>query len=105
MRSLLPKQRRVNGHDLIEGAIVEAHQHMLTQIGHGIGERLLAAAERILGRAPYVRRGHVSYRLEQTRASPKCHAVQSQCFSRNGSRMRHLLTVGRSAAALAALRL
>ena len=54
MRSLLPEQRRVNGHDLIEGAIAEAHQHMLTQIGHGIGERLLAAAERILGRAPYV---------------------------------------------------
>ena len=70
MRSLLPEQRRVNGHDLIEGAIAEAHQHMLTQIGHGIGERLLAAAERILGRAPYVRRGHVSYSLEQTPPAP-----------------------------------
>jgi hypothetical protein len=92
MRSLLPELRRVNGHDLIEGAITEAHQHMLTQIGQGIGERLLSAAEHVLGRAPYVRRGHVSYSLEQTRACPQCHAVQSQCFSRNGSRLRHLLT-------------
>jgi transposase len=92
MRSVLPEQRRVNGHDLIAGAIEEAHSHMLDQIGHGIGERLRAAAEYVLGRASYVRRGHVSNRIEQTRACPKCHAVQSQRFRRNGSRMRHLLT-------------
>jgi len=92
MRSLLPEQRRVNGHDVIEGAIAEAHHQVLQQIGHGIASRLHAAAEHVLGRAPYVRRGHVSYSLEQTRACPQCHAVQSQRFSRNGSRMRHLLT-------------
>lgn len=92
MRSLLPERRRVNGHDLIEGAIAEAHRHMLDRIGQGISERLSAAAEYVLGRAAYVRRGHVSYSLEQTRACPKCCAVQSQRFSRNGSRMRHLLT-------------
>jgi putative transposase len=92
MRSLLPEQRHVNGHDLIEGAIAEAHRNVLRQIGHGIGERLSAAAEYVLGRAPYVRRGHVPYSIEQTRACPKCHAVQSQRFSRNGSRTRHLLT-------------
>jgi transposase-like protein len=92
MRSLLPEQRRVNGYDLIEGAIAEAHRHMLARIGQGIGERLSAAAEYVLGRAPYVRRGHVAYSLEQTRACPQCRAVQSQRFSRNGSRMRHLLT-------------
>lgn len=92
MRSLLPEQRRVNGHDLIEGALAAAHQQLLRQIGHSIGERLLSAAEHILGRAPYVRRGHVAESLEQTRACPQCHAVQSQRFSRNGSRMRHLLT-------------
>jgi hypothetical protein len=92
MRSLLPEQRRVNGHDLIEGAIAEAHRQVLQQIGHGIARRLHAAAEHVLGRAPYVRRGHVAYSLEQTRACPKCHTVQSQRFSRNGSRPRHLLT-------------
>ena len=92
MRSVLPERRHVNGHDLIEGAIAEAHRHMLAQIGQGIGERLSVAAEYVLGRAPYVRRGHVSYSLEQSRACPQCHAVQSQRFSRNGSRMRHLLT-------------
>ena len=46
----------------------------------------------MLGRAPYVRRGHVPYSIEQTRACPKCRGVQSQRFSRNGSRRRHLLT-------------
>jgi hypothetical protein len=92
MRSVLPERRHVNGHDLIEGAIAEAHRHMLVQIGQGIGERLSVAAEYVLGRAPYVRRGHVSYSLEQSRACPQCHAVQSQRFSRNGSRLRHLLT-------------
>lgn len=92
MRSLLPDQRRVNGHDLIEGAIAEAHRHLLNQIGQRIGERLLAATDHVLGRAPYVRRGQVAYSVEQTRACPQCHAVQSQRFSRNGSRMRHLLT-------------
>ena len=40
MRNVLPERRHVNGHDLIEGAIAEAHRHMLDQIGHGIGERL-----------------------------------------------------------------
>jgi transposase-like protein len=65
---------------------------MLDWIGQGISERLSAAAEYVLGRAPYVRRGHVSYSIEQTRACPKCRGVQSQRFSRNGSRLRHLLT-------------
>ncbi len=45
MRSLLPEQRRVNGYDLIEGAIAEAHRTILSQIGQRIGERLSAAAE------------------------------------------------------------
>lgn len=85
MRSLLPEQRHVNGHALIEGA-------MLARLGAEIGERIRAAAEYVLGRGPYVRRGHVPYSLEQTRGCPKCGAVQSQRFSRNGSRMRQLLT-------------
>lgn len=92
MRSVLPECRHVNGHTLIEGAIAEAHHHLLRQIGHGIGERLYAAAAYVLGRAPYVRRGHVANSLEQTRACPQCHTVQSQRFSRNGSRPRQLLT-------------
>ncbi len=92
MRSVLPECRHVNGHALIEGAIAEAHRHMLNQIGHALGERLHAAAEYVLGRARYVRRGHVTYSLEQTRACPKCHTVLSQRFSRNGSRPRQLLT-------------
>ncbi len=92
MRSLLPDRRRVNGHDLIAGAIVEAHRNLLAQIGQAIGERLQAASEHVLGRGRYERRGQVSYRLEQTRACPKCRGVQSQRFSRNGSRRRQLLT-------------
>jgi transposase-like protein len=92
MRSLLPETRRVNGYALIEGAIEEAYRAMMTQIGQGIGVRLSTAVEEVLGRAPYVRRGHVPYSIEQTHACPKCHAVQSQRFSRNGSRQRHLLT-------------
>ncbi len=93
MRSLLPERRHVNGHTLIQGAIAEAHRILLAQIGQEIGGRLLAAAEHILGRAPYERRGHVPYYVEQPRACPQCGAVQSQRFSRNGSRRRHLLTV------------
>ncbi len=92
MRSVLPERRHVNGQNVIEGAIEEAYCHLLDQIGQGISERLSAAAEHVLGRAPYVRRGHVSSSLEQTRACPKCRAVQSQRFSRNGSRPRQLLT-------------
>ena len=92
MRSLLPEQRRVNGYALLEGAFAEAHRAMLTHIGQAISERLSAAAAHVLGRAPYVRRGHVPYSIEQTQACPKCHAVQSQRFSRNGSRPRQLLT-------------
>ena len=49
MRSVLPERRRVNSHDLIEGAIEEAHRHMLEQLGQGIGERLSAAAAYTLG--------------------------------------------------------
>src|SRR5512139_3700285 len=92
MRSVLPERRHVNGHTLLEGAIAETHGALLSQLGQALGARISAAAEHVLGRAPYVRRGHVPYSIEQTRACPKCHAVQSQCFSRNGSRMRHLLT-------------
>jgi transposase-like protein len=92
MRSIFAEQRRVNGQDLIEGAIDEAHRSLLQRIGHGIGERLRAAADYVLGRAPYVRRGQVPNHIEQTRACPRCGAVQSQRFSRNGSRRRQLLT-------------
>jgi transposase-like protein len=92
MRSVLPERRHVNGHTLLEGAIAETHGRLLAQLGQEIGERISAAAEHVLGRAPYVRRGHVPYSIEQTRACPRCHAVQSQRFSRNGSRLRHLLT-------------
>lgn len=92
MRRLLPERRHVNGHALFEGAIEETHRKMLAQLGEEIGERLRAAAEHVLGRAPYVRRGHVPYSIEQTQACPKCRGVQSQRFSRNGSRQRHLLT-------------
>jgi hypothetical protein len=92
MRSVLPEQRRVNGHDLIAGAIADAHHNVLAQIGQAIGTRLQAASEHVLGRRRYARRGQVSYRLEQTRACPKCRGVQSQRFSRNGSRPRQLLT-------------
>jgi transposase-like protein len=92
MRSLLPDRRHVNGHTLIEGAIADAHRALLDQIGHEIGVQLVAAAEHVLGRAPYERRGHVPYYVEQPRACPQCGAVQSQRFSRNGSRPRHVLT-------------
>ena len=92
MRSVVPERRHVNGHTLLEGAIAETHRSLLAQLGHEIGARLRAAAEHVLGRAPYVRRGHVSNRIEQTRACPKCHAVQSQRFRRNGSRARRLWT-------------
>jgi len=77
---------------LLEGAIAETHGRLLAQLGPEIGARLSASAEHVLGRAPYVRRGHVPYSIEQTRACPKCRSVQSQRFSRNGSRLRHLLT-------------
>jgi transposase-like protein len=92
MRSVLPEQRRVNGYTLFEGAIADTHHALLEQLGQEIGERINAAAAYVLGRAPYVRRGHVPYSLEQTRTCPQCHSVQSQRFSRNGSRRRHLLT-------------
>ena len=92
MRSLLPEQRHVNGYALLEGAIAETHRAMLAQLGQEIGVRINAAAEYVLGRAPYVRRGHVPYSIEQTRACPQCRSVQSQRFSRNGSRRRQLLT-------------
>jgi transposase-like protein len=92
MRSVLPDRRHVNGHAVIEGAIADTHRAMLAQLGQEISVRLSAAAEHVLGRAPYVRRGHVPSSIEQTRACPKCRGVQSQRFSRNGSRMRQLLT-------------
>ena len=72
MRSVLPERRRVNGHALIEGAIADTHRVLLSQLGQAIGERIDAAAEHVLGRAPYVRRGHVPYSIEQTHACPKC---------------------------------
>ena len=43
---------------------------MLAQLGQEIGERLQAAAEHVLGRGRYVRRGHVPYSIEQTRPVP-----------------------------------
>ena len=57
MRGLLPEQRHVNGYTLLEGAIAETHRAMLMQLGQVLGERISAAAEYVLGRAPYVRRG------------------------------------------------
>jgi len=92
MRSLLPERRHVNGQTLLEGAFADAHRAMLAQLGAEIGRRLTAAVAYVLGRARYVRRGQVPYHIEQTRPCPKCRGVQSQRFSRNGSRQRLLLT-------------
>lgn len=92
MRSLLPERRRVNGQALLEGAIATTHQALLARLGQELDVRLRAAAAHVLGRAPYGRRGHVPGHLEQTRACPQCGSVQSQRFSRNGSRQRRLLT-------------
>jgi transposase-like protein len=92
MRSVLPERRHVNGHTVIEGAMEAAHCRLIVQIGEEIGMRLRSAAEHVLGRAPYVRRGHVPYSIEQGRACPQCGCLQSQRFSRNGSRSRRLLT-------------
>ena len=86
MRSLLPEQRHVNGYTLLEGAIADTHRAMLAQLGQEIGVRISAAAEYVLGRAPTLRRGHVPYSIEQTRACPRCRSIQSQRFSCNGSR-------------------
>ena len=77
MRSVLPERRHVNGHTLLEGAIAETHRSLLAQLGQEIGARLSAAAEHVLGRAPYVRRGHVPYSIEQTRACPKCRGCRA----------------------------
>jgi hypothetical protein len=49
MRSLLPESRRVNGYALLEGALEEAHHAMMAHIGQGIGARLSAAVEHVLG--------------------------------------------------------
>ena len=77
MRSVLPERRHVTGRALIEGAIEDAHGRLIVQIGQEIGMRLCADSEHVLGGARYVRRGHVSYGIEQSRACPKCRAVQS----------------------------
>jgi hypothetical protein len=92
MRSVLPERRHVNSRVVIEGAMEAAHERLLAQIGEEIGMRLRRAAEHVLGRAPYIRRGHVPYSIEQGRACPKCRCVQSRRFSPNGSRVLRLLT-------------
>jgi transposase-like protein len=92
MRSVLPERRYVNGQALLAGAMENAHEHLMSRIGEEIGNRLAQASEHVLGRAPYVRRGQVSYSIEQTRACPQCGRLQSRYFSRNGSRQRRLLT-------------
>jgi hypothetical protein len=92
MRSVLPERRHVNSRVVIEGAMEAAHERLLAQIGEEIGMRLRRAAEHVLGSAPYIRRGHVPYSIEQGRACPKCRCVQSRRFSRNGSRQRQRLS-------------
>jgi hypothetical protein len=87
MRSVLPQRGHINGRALIEGAIEDPHGRLFAQIGQEIGMRLCAVSEHVLGRARYVHRGHVAYDIEQTCACPKCRAVQSRRFSRNGSRL------------------
>ena len=49
MRSVLPERRHVNGRTLIEGAIEDAHDRLIAQIGQEIGMRLWAAAPMAAG--------------------------------------------------------
>ena len=55
MRSVLPEKRRANGSTLITGALEEAQRTLLARIGEGIGARLSAAAEYVLGWRPECR--------------------------------------------------
>ena len=92
MRSVLPERRHVNGHALLEGAIAETHRAMLANSGR----------RSVSGSVPRPNTCWAGRRMcagatcptasNRPRACPKCRSVQSQRFSRNGSRRRQLLT-------------
>jgi hypothetical protein len=73
--------------DLFETALAEAHQVLLAVLGSRMTILLNKAADELLGRERYERRGHVPDDVEGGECL-HCHTRQSDHFTRYGGRKR-----------------
>jgi hypothetical protein len=76
----------------VGGELQEAEASLQQTIGLRLTELLMAIVGHVLGRSYHRRRARVSRRLRQEGKCCRCGSNASHRFSRNGLRIRHLLT-------------
>jgi len=93
MSSVRNERRQVNGSAMLAEAMAAGQAALVAAVSQRLNELLIAAVTTLLGREFHVRRQRVSLGVEQTGRCHRCKSHQSQRFSRNGYRVRQLLTV------------
>lgn len=93
MGSIASERRGVNAKALFAAGLANAQaavvKHLTTEIEQGVVRQIDA----VLGRDAYVRRAQVAPWIEVSGRCARCKSRQSRRFSRNGRRVRHILTL------------
>lgn len=93
MGSVSKERRQVNGKAMLAEAMAVGQAALVAAVSQHLNELLMAAVTMLLGRDFHVRRHRVLAGVEQSGSCHRCKSHQSRHFSRNGYRVRSLLTV------------
>ncbi len=93
MPSINPERRGVNYQAVFASSLDRVRAMATQQLGREVEERMGLAITGMLQRVPYGRRAAVPRWVEIEGACQRCGSRQSQRFSRNGGRVRGILTL------------
>lgn len=92
MESVYERRRQVNGKEMLAEAMAAGQAALVEAVSQRLNELLVMAVTVLLGREFHERRVRVALGLEQSGCCHQCKSHQSGRFSRNGYRLRELLT-------------
>ena len=92
MQSVMGERREVNGASLLAEAIAAGEEALRQTVIRRLNEVLMMAVTHLLGREFYARRSEVMSFSEMAGGCAKCKSHRVAHFSRNGFRLRSLLT-------------
>lgn len=93
MGSITRERRGVNAKALFAAGLAKAQAAVVEQVAAAVGQGLEDQLDQVLGRTAYARREQVAPWIEVSGLCQRCKSRQSRRFSRNGRRMRSVLTV------------
>lgn len=93
MTSLYAERRSVNTKEIFAESIVQVQREMVKRLEREVEQRLRGSITAMLQRQPYGRRAEVPTWVEVSGTCQGCGSRKSQRFSRNGGRVRSILSL------------